>query len=266
MDHGGHRKRMRERFETNGLEGFAPHEVLELMLFYAIPQKNVNPLGHELVNRFGSLHGVLEAEPQMLRQVNGIGEYAATFISLFAQVNKYAELERLGERAALSSRKTASEYCQKLLMGERRELFYVICLNGQMEVLKSVLIAKGSLSNVPAYPRLVAEAALNHNAHSVLLCHNHPGGSIVPSQGDMEVTRQLSALLAGLEIVLVDHMIVAGDRTLSMVAHRLIEQEVSPLGVSTRVADPAGETRIRQELKKRAAMGQALKEEPLEET
>ena len=255
MEHGGHRRRMRERFVKQGLEGFAPHEVLEMMLFYAIPQKNVNPLAHQLLDRFGSLHGVLAADAQMLKQADGIGEYAAAYLSLFAQVSKYAELERGGARPALSSRKAAADYCARLLAGERREVFYAICLNGQMEVLHSALIAKGSLSNVPAYPRLVAEAALNHNAHSVLLCHNHPGGSTIPSPGDMAVTRQLSDLLTGLEIVLVDHMIVAEGEAFSMVAHHLIQQEIAQTGICVRVADSAGETRIRNELLKKGKPG-----------
>ncbi len=251
MEHSEHRKRMRERYVKQGLEGFAPHEVLELMLFYAIPQKNVNPLAHQLLDKFGSLHGVLEAEPEMLRQVDGIGEYSATFLSLFSKVEKYVGLEKAQKRVELSSRKKAMEYCAKLLQGERREHFYVICLNGQMEVLHTALIAKGSLSEVPAYPRLVAEAALNHNAHSVILCHNHPGGSLIPSEADMEATRQLAALFRGLEIVLIDHMIVSGGETLSMVLEHLLEREPTPLGIYPRVADPAGEQRIRQELLKR---------------
>ncbi len=262
MEHGGHRARMRDRYVKQGLEGFAPHEVLELLLFYAIPQKNVNPLAHQLLDRFGSVHGVLSAEPQMLRQVEGIGEYTATFLSLFQKVGKYADLERAGEKAELTSRRAAADYCKTLLSGERRELFYVICLNGQMQVLQSVLITKGSLSDVPAYPRLVAEAALNHNAHSVVLCHNHPGGSLVPSQGDVEVTRQLSALLSGLEIVLVDHIIVADGEALSMVSHHLIEQEVAQAGITTRVADSAGETRIRNELLKQRKNLNKRSEEP----
>ncbi len=253
MEHDGHRKRMRERYEKQGLEGFASHEVLELMLFYAIPQKNVNPLAHQLLDHFGSLYALLQAEPKQLTQVKGIGEYAATFLSLFASVARYAQLEKAGERVSLDNRGRAESYCIQLLDGHRVEHFYVICLNGQMEVLHAALVAKGSLSDVAAYPRIVAEKALTHNAHSVILCHNHPGGSLTPSAGDVEVTRQLASLLAGLEITLVDHIVVADGQALSMVRHQLIEQEVSSAGVLTRVADPASEVRIRNQLLGRAA-------------
>ncbi|NLV57442.1 MAG: DNA repair protein RadC [Clostridiales bacterium] len=240
MEHEGHRQRMRDRFLKQGLEGFAPHEVLELMLFYAIPQKNVNPLAHDLLEKFGSLHSVLEAEPRRLCQVKGIGEYAAAFLSLFAPVARYAQMEKAGERVTLATRQKAEDYCVKLLEGERREVFYAICLNGQMQVLYSAMIARGSLTNVPAYPRLVVEAALLHNAHSVMLCHNHPGGSLIPSQEDVEVTRRLGAVLQGMDITLIDHMIVADGKALSMVASRLIRQESSPEGLSNRAADSSG--------------------------
>lgn len=251
MEHEGHRQRMRERFGKQGLDGFAPHEVLELMLFFAIPQKNVNPLAHQLLEKFGSLHAVLHADAKQLMQIKGIGEYTAIFLSLFAPVARYAQMEKSVERVTLGNRKQAEEHCIHLLDGQRREVFYAVCLNGQMQVLSNAMIAKGSIGEVPAYPRLVAEAALNHNAHGVMLCHNHPGGSITPSQGDVETTRQLGVLLAGLEITLVDHIIVSEGKALSMVSCGLIEQEISSVGVVSRVADPASEIRIRNQLLKK---------------
>ncbi|MFH1881028.1 MAG: JAB domain-containing protein, partial [Bacillota bacterium] len=184
MEHSGHRQRMRERYLKQGLDGFAQHEILELLLFYAIPQKNVNPLSHQLINRFGSLYGVLNASPPQLQQVEGIGEYAATFLTLLQSAARQAMRTREADRAKLSSRQAAVDYCIRLLHGEKREMFYAICLNGQMETISDVLIAKGSLSDVPAYPRIVLDAVLTHNAHAVLLCHNHPSGSVVPSAQD----------------------------------------------------------------------------------
>ena len=251
MEHGGHRLRMRERYRKQGnLDGFASHEVLELFLYYAIPQKNVNTLAHELLERFGTLHGVFSAAPEQLMQIKGIGEYAATFLSLFPQIARYAEKERAGSKVTLSNRKEAEEYCIRLLSGERREVFYAVCLNVQMQVLSSVQIAKGSLSAVPAYPRVVAEAVLSHNAHAVLFCHNHPGGSAIPSQGDMEVTQQLAALLQGLEVMLVDHVIVAEDQAFSMLSNRLIEQDYGRKAAIPQAADSAGKIRGRREAPK----------------
>lgn len=248
MEHSGHRQRMRERYQKQGLEGFAQHEVLELLLFYAIPQKNVNPLAHRLIDRFGSLYGVLNASPQQLAQVEGIGEYAATLLSLFQSVPKQAALTRDTAKLKLSKRQTAVDYCTRLLQGEKRELFYAVCLNGQMETISDVLIAKGSLSNVPAYPRIVLDAVLTHNAHSVLLCHNHPSGSIAPSPQDLAATRTLADLLRTIEVVLIDHIIVSERDAMSMVRNGYIRQTVTPDGVLSSISDPDG-VRLADQLK-----------------
>ncbi|HPJ01360.1 MAG TPA: DNA repair protein RadC [Candidatus Limiplasma sp.] len=237
MEHGGHRQRMRQRYAKQGLDGFAPHEVLELLLFYAIPQKNVNPLAHKLIDRFGSLYGVLNATPQQLRQVEGIGEYAATFLPLLQDAARLAMRTRSEDKARLASRQAAVDYCIRLLQGEKRELFYAICLDGQMQTLADVLIAKGSISDVPAYPRIVMDAVLTHNAHAVLLCHNHPSGSVMPSAQDLEATRMLSNLLSGIEVVLVDHLIVSEERAVSMVRNGYIRQSATGGGILVKTAD-----------------------------
>ena len=249
MEHDGHRKRMRERYQKQGADGFAPHELLELMLFFAIPQKNVNPLAHTLIERFGSLYGVLHATPEQLMQTDGVGEYAATLLSLFGSVPRAAEQGRTAGREKLSTRRAAVDYCARLLDGEKRELFYAVCLNGQMETLGAALIAKGSLSDVPAYPRIVMDAVLTRNAHGVLLCHNHPGGSIAPSQADLDATATLSRLLTEIEVTLVDHIIVSEGEALSMVRNGFIRQQVTPAGVAVRVASSDGEIRLAGNLK-----------------
>jgi len=240
---------MRERYTRQGLDGFAQHEILELLLFYAIPQKNVNPIAHALIDRFGSLYGVLNASPKQLMQVEGIGDYAATYLSLFLQATRQAEASRGADRVKLSTRKAAVDYCIRLLDGEKRELFYAICLNGQMETIGDVLVAKGSLSDVPAYPRVVLDAVLTHNAHGVIFCHNHPGGTIAPSQADLDATATLSRLLSEIEVTLVDHIIVAEQDALSMVRNGFIEQQVTQSGVTAHVANSDGELRLARQLK-----------------
>ena len=248
MQHDGHRQRMRERFVKQGLEGFAQHEVLELLLFYCIPQKNVNPLAHTLIERFGSLYGVLHAEPRQLMQTEGVGEYAATYLSLLPQALRQAEESRAETRVALSKRRDAVRYCARLLAGEKRELFYAVCLNGQMETLGNALIAKGSLSDVPAYPRVVMEAALTYNAHAVLLCHNHPGGSIAPSQADLEATARLGKVLGEIEVILIDHLIVAENGVLSLVRNGFYNPTEPGCCDVPHAAGSDGEIRLKHEL------------------
>ena len=248
QEHAGHRQRMRERFRTGGLDGFADHEVLELMLFYAIPQRNVNPLAHELLEHFGSLHAVLDAPAEELCRISGVGENAATLLSL-SHAARRLESSRSSEKKKLRNRGEAERHCRGLLEGLRQEHFYVVCLDSQMHVLSDVLINRGSLDEVQAYPRLVAEAVLRYNARSVVLCHNHPGGSVVPSAADVSATRVLSDLFATLGVTLIDHMVIASGRTLSMSDCGLLLHPANDPLVS-KVADSAGEVLILAKLKR----------------
>lgn len=217
--HEGHRQRMRERFRADGLDGFAPHEVLELLLFYGRARGNVNPLAHELLDAFGSLKGVLEARPEQLMTVRGVGEETATLISLMIPMFRRYQACAREELKRISGKEEAKRYCISLLAGWRTERFYVLCLGVDYKLLGQRLISVGNLAEVSAYPRQVVETALNYNAHSVILCHNHPGGTLRPSKDDIETTRQLQSLLVGLDIVLMDHIIVAGDAAYSMLQH-----------------------------------------------
>lgn len=245
-EHAGHRQRMRERFLSDGLQGFAPHEVLELILFFAIPQRNVNPLAHQLIDRFGSLHGVLEAPVEELEKVEGVGRYAAVLLSLFSHVSRRLSISREGERRFIGNRQLASEHCFQLLRGLREEHFYAVCLDARLCLIRDVFISRGTLNEVPAYPRLVAEAVLRYNAHSVVLCHNHPGGNMLPSQKDLEITRTLGGMLSALGVVLADHVVVTDEGPFSMVSHGLIEHQATRTSVESRVADSTGDMRVRQ--------------------
>ena len=236
MVHEGHRQRLRDRFLQDGLNGFAPHEVLELMLCYAIPQKDVNPLAHALLKHFGSLHGVFDASPEQLVQVEGIGPYTAAFLYLIMPLNRKIEFSRMGQKPVLKNRKDAQAYCVNLLSGMHHEHFYLLALDAQMQLLGSQLIGKGSIAQVPAYPRLAVEAAIKYNAHSVILCHNHPGGSILPSDADLQVTCRLAEVLAGIDVTVLDHMIVAGTQSASMVQMGYISHDTkadTPLSADT---------------------------------
>ena len=255
-EHAGHRQRMRDRFILQGLEGFAPHEIIELILMYAIPQKDVNPIAHRLIDRFGSLHAVLEADAEELAKVEGVGMYAATLLSLFSHVDRQLERSRSAEKKRLTNRASCNAHCRSLLAGLRQEHLYLVCLNAQLEVTQNVLIAKGTLNEVPAYPRLVAEAALRSNAHSVVLCHNHPGGSAVPSQQDMEMTQTLGHVLSGLEVALLDHVIVADEDALSLVECGLMQHEQKKGAAVSRAADSGSDIMIRKRVHEKLQKGQ----------
>lgn len=242
---------MRERFRNGGLDSFADHEVLELMLFYAIPQRNVNPLAHQLLEHFGSLHAVLEAPAEELCKLDGVGENAATLLNLFSHAAARLEKSRGRELVKLENRGMAERHCIQLFKGLKQEHFYVVCLDSQMRIISDVLINRGTLDEVHAYPRLAAEAVLRHNARAVILCHNHPGGSVVPSRQDVETTRQLAELFARLDVTLVDHTIVSGSKALSMAECGLILHDGNTDSLLSRVADGAGEILIRRELERK---------------
>lgn len=214
--HDGHRRRLRERFRLEGIENFQPHEVLELLLFYARARGDVNPLAHRLLDVFGSLKGVLEATVEQLMAVEGVGEETATLISLMVPMFRRYEMCLCEQTRKLVHYSDAEKYCRALLTGLRKERFYVISISSQMKIVGQRIVAEGSLSEVPAYPRLVAETVLNHNAYGVILCHNHPGGEAAPSMGDVDVTRSLENMLTKLGIALMDHIIVADGVTYSL--------------------------------------------------
>ena len=225
--HEGHRDKLRNRFiHDKGFENFEDHQILELLLFYALPRMDTNPLAHELLEQFGSLKGVLEARPEQLMTVKGIGKQQAVLISMVVPLTKVWHRCAMETPVRIGNSREAENYCLSILAGERTERFYVISLNAGCSILGRRKISEGSLSEVSAYPRMVMETALNYNAHSVLLAHNHPGGTCAPSPEDIASTISLQRLLNGVGILVLDHIIVAGDRTYSMIQHGDIDYRI----------------------------------------
>ena len=225
--HEGHREKMRDRFiRDKGFENFEDHQILELLLFYANPRGDTNPVAHKLLDTFGSMKGVLEARPEQLIAVEGVGKQAATLISMVVPLTRVWHRCAMEAPEKIGNSREAENYCLSILAGERTERFYVVSLNAKCNVLGRRKISEGSLSEVSAYPRMVMETALNYNAHSVLLCHNHPGGTCAPSPEDISSTLQLQRLLNGVGILVLDHIIVAGDKTYSMIQHGDIDYRI----------------------------------------
>ena len=216
----GHRERLRSRFrQEGGFDHFQDHEILELLLTYGAPRRDVNGLAHRMLDEFGSLKSVLEARPEALMSVRDVGEAQATLISMVVSLTKVWERRAAEELRRITNRTELEKYCRGLLMGERTERFYVICVDAQCRVLGHRKISEGTLSEVSAYPRSVMETALNYNAHSVFFSHNHPGGTCAPSAEDIASTIQLQRMLNGVGILVLDHIIVAGAQTYSMSQH-----------------------------------------------
>ena len=200
-------------------------QVLDFILTLSASRER-DTLAATLLDHFGSLKNVLEARPEQLRTIKGIGEKTANLIASFIPVMKAWKRRTTDLPDRIGNSREAERYCLSLTAGNRVEEFWVVCLNAQCNVLGKRRISTGSLSEVSAYPRMVMETALNYNAHSVLLTHNHPGGTCAPSPEDISSTIQLQRLLNGVGILTLDHIIVAGDITYSMVQHGDIDYRI----------------------------------------
>lgn len=182
-------------------------------MFQAIPQCDINPLAHRLIERFGSLSAVFEADPRDLTAAEGVGANTAAFLALIPKVTRRYFLDRVRHaRRPLNSWEAAAEYLLPLMAGRSEEVFYVICLDSPLRVLYPALIGEGTVKEAFVHPRHVTEAAVRHKAASVLLAHNHPAGTVRPSHHDHAITRRLVDALGGIDIKVVDHVIVAGDQ------------------------------------------------------
>ena len=213
--HDGHREHMRQRYLVSGLEGFADHEALELLLYYAIPRKDTNVTAHLLLERFGSLDEVMHAPVDELRKVKGMGENAALFLRLIPAVCQYAEQNGKKDEI-LNSVEKSGQYFMKLLRDERREVIYMACLDQKGKVLRCCRLVEGDVNMAPLSVRQAVEQAMVANAAMVQLAHNHPSGIALPSEEDIYVTRMIKEVLSPLNIRLIDHIVVADGDFVSM--------------------------------------------------
>ena len=214
--HDGHREKMRQRFMTGGLDAFADHEILELMLYYAIPRRDTNPIAHALMERYGSLPAVLAAPMEDLKRTEGIGESAAVLLHLVPQVCRRARLAQVGEDQVLNSSERAGAYLLECFDGESREVIYQLCLDRKGKLLACKRLGEGSVASADLDVRRLVENAILTGASAVILAHNHPSGVALPSDGDYTATMRVRAALNAIGIELADHIIVADGDFVSM--------------------------------------------------
>lgn len=204
----GHRQRLKERFLKGGLQAFQDYEVLELLLTYVIPRKDVKGLAKRLLREFGSLADVLDTPREILQEIPGVGQNVALFISLIPQVVARYEQNKKAIKERISGIQDVVNYMMPRVDGPY-ESFWGVALNSQNEILAAELIQKGSVNRVSVIPRLVVEMAIKHRATGMVLAHNHPSGNTYPSQADVHITKTLCSIFQYLDIVLVDHVILS---------------------------------------------------------
>ncbi len=215
--HAGHRQRVKNRFAEHGLLSFEDHQALELLLFYALPQKDTNVIAHALIDEFGSLSAVFEAPLEALKRVNGIGENTAILIKLIPEIyEKYIQNKISSETPELKSSNEACKYFSSMLRNKQKEVLVAAFLDSKLRIKKTVIIEEGSFSDVDVSLRKIVKKALDFRAPNIMLAHNHPSGVAAPSANDVETVRLISRTLESMDLHLCDSIIVAADECFSM--------------------------------------------------
>lgn len=213
--HAGHRKRLRENFLRNGLASFQPHNVLEFLLFYSRPRVDTNEIAHRLLDRFKSLSGVFNAPYDELIKVEGLGENGAVLLKLVTQLlSVYSVDSTINE--PMNNLKTVCNFFYGSYIGARTEQLKVCCLDDNLHVVSCTVVDEGVVNIVPVNIRKIVEATYRSNCSLIILAHNHPNGLALPSDKDIQVTRQLRGILENVGIKLLDHVIVGPKNAISM--------------------------------------------------
>ena len=214
--HSGHRERVKKRYREEGLDGFAPHQVLEMILFYCIPRQDTNPLAHRLLDTFGSLEAVLHASPKELKKVEGVSDGVADYLTMFRSVARFCRIQEAQTAKILKSAEDCGNYLLPHFYNLSRETVYLLCLDAKCQVLCCKKLGEGSVNTAAVPIRRIVETALADNAVMVILAHNHPSGLAIPSGEDVQTTRRLAVALDTVDITLADHIVVADNDFVSM--------------------------------------------------
>jgi DNA repair protein RadC len=207
----GHRERLRKRFLNAGFDGFHDYEILELLLTYAIPRKDTKPVAKALITQFKTIRKVLDASPEEISEVEGMGENSALFIKILREAISTYFKESAAESKSFKSLNELVDYLKAVIGGNGNEIVHALYLNSKNELLHSESLGEGTVSEAVAFPRKIVERALKHNATSVILAHNHPGGLPEPSDNDNMLTDNVKNALMTVNISLQEHVIISDD-------------------------------------------------------
>ena len=218
----GHRERLRSRFLETGGQGLPDYEILELLLFRSIPQKDVKPLAKDLIARFGSLAGVLGARRERLMEVKGVGESAAADLKLIEAAGRRLARQAIQDRPVLGSWKDVIDYCHAAMANADRETFRILFLDKRNHLITDEVQGVGTVDHTPVYPREVIRRALEVGATAIILVHNHPSGDPTPSSADIRMTQDIIAIAGPMGIAVHDHIIIGRNGHASLRGLKLI--------------------------------------------
>jgi DNA repair protein RadC len=221
----GHRRRLREKFIRSGVSGFHDYEIIELLLTLGTPRKDCKQQAKEAIKRFKTLRGVLEASPDELGRIKGIGPHNVFGIKLFQEISeRYLKDKIIGKKIQLKSSKEVYDYLFQSMQKMKKEVFKVMFLDGKNRLIEVESLFEGSLTSSVIYPRELIGRAIKYNAASVIFIHNHPSGDPDPSPSDKDITKDL--VFAGnlIQIKVLDHIIIGNNKYFSFADEGLIEE------------------------------------------
>ncbi|MEA1881087.1 MAG: DNA repair protein RadC [Candidatus Marinimicrobia bacterium] len=218
----GHRQRLRKKFLKSGLDGFLDYEIIELLLTIGTPRKDCKQPAKNALKKFGSLKGVLEAEARDLKEIKGIGDNNVFGLKIAQAVSRRYLADKVIDKDFIRSADEVLTYLQHNLRDKNREVFLVIYLNGQNQILKMEELFEGTLSTSAVYPREVVKRALDNDAAALVFVHNHPSGNPNPSQDDMTITKKLKEATSAIDVSVHDHLIIAGNDVYSFADHGML--------------------------------------------
>lgn len=218
----GHRERLRARFVKGGGDALADYELVELVLFRAIPRRDVKPLAKALLARFGSFAGVVSARPERLREIAGLGEAAIVELKIVAEAAKRFAKVKVENRPAMGSFSAVLDYCRTAMAFLDREEFRILFLDKKNLLIADEVQSTGTIDHAPVFPREIIRRAFELNATALILIHNHPSGDPSPSQTDIQMTRQIVSLGKSLNVAVHDHLIIGRDGFTSFKSLQLI--------------------------------------------
>ena len=218
----GHRERMRARYKKGGMEAMADHEIIELLLYYAIPRRDTNKLAHRIMREFGSLHAVFEASAAEIQKRCGLSENTATLLSMPLPLARRYDASKWGRRISFASTKSLADYVKPLFIGQTVECFYLLCLDKRASLLSATLLERGTLDRAELYPREIMKCVMTNDAAFVVLAHNHPSGSLEISEADVQTTGRLISMLSDVEVGVLDHIICGGKDYVSFADKRIM--------------------------------------------
>ncbi len=207
----GHRERLRSRFLESEGDALPDYELLELILFRAIPRRDVKALAKELIKKFGSFSEVVAAPHHRLKEVSGVGDSVAIEIKIIAAASRRFAKGNIRKRPVLSSWSTVMDYCRTAMAFEEREHFRVLFLDKKNALITDEVMQHGTIDHTPVYPREVARRALELSAAAIILLHNHPTGDPTPSRADIDMTQNVKRAAEAVGVVVIDHIIVGRD-------------------------------------------------------